>query len=136
MANGSANKNNPIGCAHLIQGHPGSGIVKTVRALHAGFGGEIPLRAPHYTVGHQGMLGELVLAAGGILFLDDILEFVPAVLRQLLWHWDHMDPKAQPILVIGLRLSRDEQAARHEWSRIQKLAEVLPPIKHHVITSC
>ena len=133
MANGSANKNNPIGCAHLIQGHPGSGIVSTVRALHVGLGGKIPFRAPHYTIGHQGMLGELALAAGGILFLDDILEFVPSVLRRLLWHWDHMDAKVQPILVVGLRLSTAKQATHHEWSRIEKLAEILPPIKHHVI---
>ena len=79
------------------------------------------------------MVGEVALAASGILFLDDILEFRTSTLRRTFAVWRQMHPKAQPILVIGLRLSDDQRSAEFEWPRIQRLAEDLPLIKHHLI---
>ncbi|OGR13008.1 MAG: hypothetical protein A2341_28115 [Deltaproteobacteria bacterium RIFOXYB12_FULL_58_9] len=96
-------------------------------------GRDMPLRIPHHTAGPEAMVGEVALAASGILFLDDILEFRTSTLRRTFAVWRQMHPKAQPILVIGLRLSDDQRSAEFEWPRIQRLAEDLPLIKHHLI---
>jgi magnesium chelatase family protein len=49
----------------------------------------VPLRAPHHTVshaglfGHNGRLGEMHLAAGGVLYLSDVVEFRRSHLDEL-----------------------------------------------------
>lgn len=57
--------------------------------------GNVPFRAPHFTVSRQGMMGtltrgylvrpgELSLAHGGILYLDSPIEFDPAIIEEVI----------------------------------------------------
>lgn len=60
----------------------------------------MPLRAPHHTVSLAGALQELVLAAGGLLYLDETPEFKLDTLRAIFRAWGLMHPKVRPVLVI------------------------------------
>ena len=67
--------------------HETTVLTKTGRIAN----GERPFRAPHCSVTAVGMLGggrpvrpgEVTLAHGGVLFLEDVQEFAPAVLQAL-----------------------------------------------------
>ena len=69
--------------------------------------GERPFRAPHCSVTAVGMLGggrpvrpgEVTLAHGGVLFLEDVQEFAPTVLQALRQPDDHRVRK--PAYIIG-----------------------------------
>lgn len=43
----------------------------------------IPFRAPHHTTSEVGLLDELRLAVGGVLYLDDLAEFRSSTLHSL-----------------------------------------------------
>ena len=75
----------------LLVGPPGCGKVVLARMLAKLRGG--PLRAPHYTVSQHGMFGnttphkeypgEMDLARGGVLLLDDFPQFRRGVVERL-----------------------------------------------------
>ena len=68
-------------CIHSVAGEPLDGLLR----------GERPFRNPHHSISAAGLLGggrpvrpgEISLAHGGALFLDEIAEFSPSVLQGL-----------------------------------------------------
>ncbi len=75
------------------------GAGATILARH--IGGLIrPLRCPHHTVSERGLAGELALAAGGTLYLDEAHELKTSVLSSVMATWRMMDANpAQPLIV-------------------------------------
>jgi len=59
-----------------------------------------PFRAPHHSVSHAGLIGELALAAGGILFLDCVEEFRGSALTSLRNHIEMMARDVKPTLFV------------------------------------
>lgn len=59
-----------------------------------------PFRAPHHSVSQAGLVGELALAAGGILFLDSIEEFRGSALLVLKNHLAMMAEGVRPLLFV------------------------------------
>lgn len=57
-----------------------------------------PFRAPHHSVSQAGLVGELALAAGGILFLDSVEEFRGSALLVLKNHMSMMAEGIRPLL--------------------------------------
>lgn len=90
-----------LGQAILVAGPRASGLVVFARELSRRKEG--PFRAPHHTCSTVGLLGELALAAGGLLYLDDFQEFRASAVGQLLQTWGKMWPTARPVLVFGMR---------------------------------
>jgi len=62
--------------------------------------GDRHLRAPHHTVSQAGLIGELCIAAGGVLLLDEVEEFRESALRALKSHLNFMHEDVRPVLVL------------------------------------
>ena len=66
-------------------------------------GPERPFRAPHHTISDLGLAdrthGEVMLAVGGVLMLDELLEFRTTVLQALVTRIAAMDVACRPFLV-------------------------------------
>jgi hypothetical protein len=60
-------------------------------------------RAPHHTVSQTGMAGELALAAGGVLVLDDANEFSHSAISVIKNLLPMMDEAVRPVVVLTLR---------------------------------
>lgn len=75
-------------------------------AIQAGNG---RLRAPHCTVSGAGLLGELAIAAGGTLILDEAEAFRGADLLGMFNTWAMMHPMVRPRVV--MIFDGDEAAA-------------------------
>jgi len=56
-------------------------IVEGVREAREA-AGDAPFRAPHHSVHDEGLVGEIALATGGVLFLDELDAFDPYTLRK------------------------------------------------------
>lgn len=65
-----------------------------------------PFRAPHYTCSEAALLGEVALAAGGILFLDEIERFAPHVVRRALGVVRSMECQQHPHTPLVLATSQ------------------------------
>lgn len=61
-----------------------------------------PFRAPHHTVSVAGLLGELAMAAGGVLWLGEAESFQKAALGQMASIWAHMRPDVRPDVIFAL----------------------------------
>lgn len=101
----------------------GNSPILFARDLHAKMGG--PLRVPHHSVSEAGMLGELTLAAGGVLVLDEAREIRASVLRSLFGRWGAMHPEFRPLVVVDVSgearcnmYSMQEEMARAGWRSI------------------
>lgn len=58
------------------------------------------LRAPHHSVSSAGLVGELAIAAGGILLLDCVEEFRGSTLLTMKNHLDMMAEHVRPLLFL------------------------------------
>lgn len=67
------------------------------------------LRAPHHTVSELGMMGELALAATGVLVLLEAQEFRKSVMLRALSVLRQMPSKARPITVLQYPPDHDER---------------------------
>ncbi len=121
------------GSLTLLQGTRGlSAVARRIR----GAGGN--WRAPHHTCSGILLLAELGIAAGGVLFLDEVLDFRRLTLQHLFHAWTQASPQLRPILLVGLRLP-DGRGIPHFntpdawWRRLNSLAEVLPPVDAHLL---
>ena len=85
-----------LGHALLLQAPAGAGKIRLVRSLLVRLAPQAPFRAPHHTCSHIALLDELCLAAGGILYLDECLEFSRQSLDHLRRVWQRMVPPARP----------------------------------------
>lgn len=68
------------------------------------------LRAPHHSVSLPGLLGELAIAAGGVLYLDLVKAFRTSDLRTMLSTLSHMHPDARPWLYLSYEGDWEEHA--------------------------
>lgn len=76
----------------------GSGALIEAREMAAEAG--CNLRAPHHSVSQAGLIGELAIAAGGVLFLDEVEEFRGSALRTMVNHLGMMQEKVRPVLFV------------------------------------
>ncbi len=123
----------PPGSLVLLQGTTGlTAIARRIR----GAGGN--WRAPHHTCSGILLLAELGIAAGGVLFIDEVLEFRRLTLQHLFRAWTQASSLFRPVLLVGLRLP-DGRGIPHFntpdawWRRLHSLAEVLPPVDAHLL---
>jgi len=65
--------------------------------------GDRNLRAPHHTVSQAGLIGELAIAAGGVLLLDEVEEFSRLALHVMRNHLDAMHEDVRPVLFLTTR---------------------------------
>lgn len=63
-------------------------------------------RAPHHTVNYLGLVHELCMSAGGVLFLDQILEFRRPDVRHLLRAAASMAEDARPTVFLSAPYER------------------------------
>lgn len=90
----------------LITAGPGTdGMVARAREIAKDHGGNF--RAPHHTVSGAGMAGELALAAGGVLYLDEANEFSRSSISTIKNLVPMMDSKVRPLLIVGIRWQHD-----------------------------
>lgn len=87
---------------HLVTG---PGATKYARGIHdlrgPGPGEALPFRAPHHSASTIACIQETAIAAGGLLFLDEVLEFRAESLHAVLRTWVMMDVRFRPVLVLG-----------------------------------
>jgi hypothetical protein len=117
---------------YLLQygpGKGGTGVTARVRAIANGR----RLRAPHYTVSELGGLSELALAAGGVLYFGELLEWRIATVRSIIRTWLYMDPVVRPDLVFGLVIRPADLESKTLATWLQKIADGLPPIDEHEV---
>lgn len=94
------------GVPMIVAAEPGDGATLIVRRLAMV---RAPLRAPHHTASRRALLGELALAAGGILYLDEADKHRRGDLVALIHHWNQMAMNpARPILVLRVDVSEGE----------------------------
>ena len=62
--------------------------------------GDRHLRAPHHTVTMAGISGEVAIAAGGVLLLDDVESFPSSSLRAVRNLVNHMHEDVRPVLFL------------------------------------
>lgn len=120
-----------------IRPEPGDGILYTggpdqtlaARELAANIGG--PLRAPHHTCSAIALLGELALAAGGVLYLDEVPEFRAEALSAMAHTWAKMTDGHRPTLVLGVREAQNLEDTKAIVETLGRVAGALPPVSEH-----
>lgn len=70
------------------------------------------LRIPHWSVSQAGLIGELAIAAGGILVLDDVEEFRLSTLQALRNTLSMMQDSERPVLFLTHRGEMTEPTER------------------------
>lgn len=73
-----------------------------VRAREAAKGRTGPFRAPHRTVSLLGLIGELAISAGGVLWLDAANELRAGDVLTLCGTWAFMHPAHRPVVYFAL----------------------------------
>lgn len=89
----------------LLQRAPGS--VKPLHwhaKLHLRAEGQ-PFRAPHHTVSEIGAIAELAIAAGGVLYIEDVDQWRVSTLQSIRRTWAMMNPVIRPVLIFTFRPS-------------------------------
>ena len=114
---GSGFQPDTLGTVVFLNGPRDARKVEASRKIGQLVGG--PIRIPHYSVSITGIIGELALAAGGTLVLQDAHEFRSSVLETMVTTWRLMYPRARPVIVF------DSESARFPKS--------IGPIDHTVM---
>ncbi len=128
---GSTGENNATARGQVFLVHGKVGCIPYARKLATAVGGAF--RAPHHSCSDVGVLGELSLAAGGTLLLDEFIEFRLGALYRLVSTWSRMADGVRPALVLTLRPSSDEAMRLLDLRHLEKIAHALPPINRHVV---
>ncbi len=79
----------------------------------------VNFRAPHYSCSSQGLLGELAISAGGILFLDNADEIPRPSLRLMLHNVAMMHEKERPIIFMTI----------HDHSKLEDTLRLVEQVK-------
>lgn len=77
------------------------GRESTETAREAAKGRNGVFRAPHYTVSHAALVGELAISAGGVLYLDEVDQFRSVALSNLFSTMGFMHPDARPHVILA-----------------------------------
>lgn len=110
-----------------------SGIIRKAREIATEQGGNF--RAPHFTVSRAGMVGEMALAAGGVLLLDEPAEFSRTAINAVAHIWAAMDPACRPRLILTIRGNGDDATTASKLARIVDLFDGWTIAEHHVAAS-
>lgn len=91
-----------------------------------------PVRLPHYSVSMAGMNGELDLATGGILILDEFSEFDSEQLAEL---GRRIRVEDLPVVVVGIEYPDQNGAldVQHARSYAREIAESIAMLSRHDI---
>ena len=84
------------------------------------FRGDGPFRVPHHSVSQLGLLSEIALAAGGVLYLDEADEFNRSALRSGLRTIMQMDARFRPLVCISIRNETEVQKMKAWLSEIEE----------------
>jgi hypothetical protein len=108
----------------------GSGVTALARCLAS----DRPFRAPHFTAHQLGIMGELALGAGGVLLLDEVIEFRRQSLRSRFWTWRAKGEQQRPALVLGFHpeLAKSDTERQYQLRGLERLIDYLPPIDSHI----
>lgn len=92
-------------------------------------------RAPHHTVSQMGLVGELAVAAGGVLYLEQFECFKASAVRYMFQIWDRMDHDLRPEVVMEARTGyapdlRDHSEDAGEWKALPISLDVFEAIPH------
>lgn len=80
-------------------GHAGAVQIARERGLFLGRN----FRAPHHTASAAGMMGEIAIAAGGVLYLDEPEGLSRSVAGQLRYCVAAMHPDVRPAVMLAIR---------------------------------
>lgn len=82
-------------------------------------------RAPHHTVSQGGLVAELAISAGGVLYLDEADQFRSSALSILFSTMGFMHPDVRPVVVLACEgdlpkkiselIRRGRRMAREHW---------------------
>ena len=98
-------------------------------------------RCPHYSTSTIGLISELAIAAGGVLYLYDFHRFSRWALKDLFSAWQLMDPEHRPHIVIKAQTGMiDDSGSRYanaSWHQIgdPDFYEIIPRIDEHIIVT-
>ncbi len=96
----------------LPPGTRGATLIARDRAAEVGRN----FRAPHHTVSVAGMMGEIAIAAGGVLYFDEPAELGRSVARRLQGCVAEMHPDVRPEVILAIR-APDPKDPRSDLSR-------------------
>lgn len=83
-----------------------------------------PCRAPHHTVSLTGLMGELAIAAGGVLWVDSAEDYRRGDLLILCNTWAAMMPDVRPTVIFALNRP-DALRSRPDQPRIKVKEQLL-----------
>jgi hypothetical protein len=99
--------------------HQATGLISKARELANEIGGNF--RAPHYTASAGALGGEMALAAGGTLLIDQPADFSHSAINTIASIWCQMDPACRPEVIVTLLAEKTEQATQNTARRFQEL---------------
>jgi len=116
----------------LITGNYGTMIAARLLRGRIVTGMDVPFRIPHHTCSAVGLVSELAIAAGGVLYLDQVVEFHSVALSAMLGAWRMMGPATRPTLIFGINwgpatTTQDMNFFERAIPRLN-----LPPIDIHI----
>jgi hypothetical protein len=98
-------------------------------------------RAPHHTVSTIGLVGELAVAVGGVLYLEGFECFRASAVRTMFDVWGRMDEDLRPDVVMVARTGyapdlRDHSEDAGKWRALPislDVFEAIPHLDSHVL---
>jgi hypothetical protein len=103
--------------------------------------GKKNFRCPHHTTSLLGLLGELAVSVGGVLYLEDFQEFNRSSIASLFSIWILMDPEHRPHIIIkaqtGMVDNSGSRYANVKWHQLGpvELYEIIPQVDEHIIVN-
>lgn len=109
------------------------GSISKAREIAAEYGGNF--RAPHFTVSRNAISGEMALAAGGVLLLDQAADFSRSVVSMITNLWTNMDPACRPELIVTLSGDGTDDGTAAMLAHFVKTFEGWTVTEHYTVES-
>jgi len=104
-----------------------TGSVSLARKIAA----ERNFRAPHHTASREGMAGEMAIAAGGVLYLDEPAQFSRSAVHMIANLWRMMDPACRPQIVVAIVDQKEDDHTAMDIARVVDLFDGWTVAEHH-----